>query len=43
MSIRYKLFGIFCIVIGLTCGLAFYGIRAFPHRAIWLSVYMTAP
>jgi methyl-accepting chemotaxis protein len=27
MSIRYKLFGIFCIVIGLTCGLAFYGIR----------------
>jgi methyl-accepting chemotaxis protein len=28
MSIRYKLFGIFCIVIGLTCGLAFYGIRS---------------
>src|SRR4029079_18337071 len=27
MSIRYKLFGIFCIVIGLPCGLAFYGIR----------------
>jgi methyl-accepting chemotaxis protein len=27
MSIRYKLFGIFCIVIGLTCGLAFYGVR----------------
>jgi methyl-accepting chemotaxis protein len=27
MSIRYKLFGIFCIVIGLTCGLASYGIR----------------
>jgi len=27
MSIRYKLFGIFCVVIGLTCGLAFYGIR----------------
>jgi len=27
MSIRYKLFGIFCIVIGLTCALAFYGIR----------------
>jgi methyl-accepting chemotaxis protein len=27
MSIRYKLFGIFCIVIGLTSGLAFYGIR----------------
>ena len=28
MSIRYKLFGIVCIVISLTCGLAFYGIRA---------------
>jgi methyl-accepting chemotaxis protein len=28
MSIRYKLFGIFCIVIGLTCGLAFYGVRS---------------
>ena len=28
MSIRYKLFGIFCIVIGLTGGLAFYGIRS---------------
>jgi len=28
MSIRYKLFGIFCIVIGLTSGLAFYGIRS---------------
>jgi methyl-accepting chemotaxis protein len=27
MSIRYKLFGIFCIVISLACGLAFYGIR----------------
>jgi methyl-accepting chemotaxis protein len=27
MSIRYKLFGIFCIVTSLTCGLAFYGIR----------------
>jgi methyl-accepting chemotaxis protein len=27
MSIRYKLFGIFCIVTGLTCGLAFYGVR----------------
>jgi len=27
MSIRYKLFGIFCIVISLTCGLAFFGIR----------------
>ena len=27
MSIRYKLFGIVCIVIGLACGLAFYGIR----------------
>src|SRR6266478_6144242 len=28
MSIRYKLFGIFCIVIDLTCGLAFYGVRS---------------
>jgi methyl-accepting chemotaxis protein len=28
MSIRYKLFGIFCIVISMACGLAFYGIRA---------------
>jgi methyl-accepting chemotaxis protein len=28
MSIRYRLFGIVCIVISLTCGLAFYGIRA---------------
>jgi methyl-accepting chemotaxis protein len=28
MSIRSKLFGIFCIVIGLTSGLAFYGIRS---------------
>ena len=28
MSIRYKLFGIFCIVIGLTGGLAFYSIRS---------------
>ncbi|MGA8903136.1 methyl-accepting chemotaxis protein [Bradyrhizobium sp.] len=27
MSIRYKLFGVFCIVITLACGLAFYGIR----------------
>jgi methyl-accepting chemotaxis protein len=27
MSIRYKLFGIFCIVISLTCGLAFYAVR----------------
>jgi methyl-accepting chemotaxis protein len=27
MSIRYKLFGAFCIVISLACGLAFYGIR----------------
>jgi methyl-accepting chemotaxis protein len=27
MSIRYKLFGIFCVVIGLTCGLAYHGIR----------------
>jgi methyl-accepting chemotaxis protein len=27
MSIRYKLFGIFCIVISLTCGLAVYGIK----------------
>ncbi len=27
MSIRYKLFGIICIVIGLTCGLAFYAVR----------------
>jgi methyl-accepting chemotaxis protein len=27
MSVRYKLFGIFCIVISLTCGLAFFGIR----------------
>jgi methyl-accepting chemotaxis protein len=27
MSIRYKLFGIFCLVISLTCGLAFHGIR----------------
>jgi methyl-accepting chemotaxis protein len=27
MSIRYKLFGLFCIVISLACGLAFYGIR----------------
>jgi methyl-accepting chemotaxis protein len=27
MSIRYKLFGIFCIVVSLACGLAFYGIR----------------
>jgi methyl-accepting chemotaxis protein len=28
MSIRYKLFGTFCIVISLACGLAFYGIRS---------------
>src|ERR1700694_3081900 len=28
MSLRYRLFGIFCIVISLTCGLAFYGIRS---------------
>jgi methyl-accepting chemotaxis protein len=27
MSIRYKLFGIVCIVISLTCGLASYGVR----------------
>ncbi len=27
MSIRYKLFAVFCIVIALACGLAFYGIR----------------
>jgi methyl-accepting chemotaxis protein len=27
MSIRYKLFGLFCIVISLACGLASYGIR----------------
>src|ERR1700722_11356520 len=27
MSIRYKLFGAFCLVISLACGLAFYGIR----------------
>jgi methyl-accepting chemotaxis protein len=27
MSIRYKLFGIICIMIGLTCGLAFYAVR----------------
>src|SRR4051812_26174731 len=27
MSIRYKIFGVFCIVICLACGLAFYGIR----------------
>jgi len=27
MSIRYKLFGIFCIVIGLTGALAFYAVR----------------
>jgi methyl-accepting chemotaxis protein len=28
MSIRYKLFAIFCVVIGLTGGLAFYSIRS---------------
>src|SRR5438105_15754479 len=27
MSIRYKIFGVFSIVIVLACGLAFYGIR----------------
>jgi methyl-accepting chemotaxis protein len=27
MSIRYKLFGIICVVISLACALAFYGIR----------------
>ena len=27
MSIRYKIFGVFCIVISLACGLAFFGIR----------------
>jgi methyl-accepting chemotaxis protein len=27
MSIRYKLFGIFCVVISLACAVAFYGIR----------------
>src|SRR5579883_547614 len=27
MSIRYKLFGIICIMIALTCGLAFYAVR----------------
>src|SRR6202035_1657561 len=27
MSIRYKLFGAFCLVISLACGLAFYGVR----------------
>ena len=27
MSIRYKIFGVFSILIVLACGLAFYGIR----------------
>jgi len=27
MSIRYKLFGAFSVMIALACGLAFYGIR----------------
>ena len=27
MSIRYKIFGVFSIVIVLACGLAYYGIR----------------
>ena len=27
MSIRYKIFGAFSVVILLACGLAFYGIR----------------
>ena len=31
MSIRYKLFGVFSIVIALACGLAFYGIHGISN------------
>ncbi len=32
MSIRYKIFGAFSVVILLACGLAFYGIQGYLHR-----------
>ena len=43
MSIRYKMFAAFCIVIALACGLAFYGIRGIASvRATWLCGSTTA-
>lgn len=43
MSIRYKIFSAFILVIVLACGLAFYGIRSISNSGDLVVRPMTVP